>query len=324
MKIAFTICSNNYLGQVKALINSFLKYNQDYIFYIGLVDRKSTSIDYNFFNPAFVIPIEEIGIPNFAEIVEKFNIIELNTSVKPSFAKYLLKRHTAAEILYYLDPDLYFYDSLKSLDTRLIENNFAITPHILSPIQLDDRIPGENLFLNYGLYNLGFLGLNTKSQETIKMLDWWEERTLNLGYDRIVDGLFVDQLWINFLPIYFDKVLLLKELGYNMAPWNLHERNIKSFAADGKVLLNDDSNLVFYHFSNMNNEDSSRPSRFYNRYSFDQFVLLKDLYNSYIEELNKCNLKEFKAVPFAFGKPDHVEKNGFQSLKARLKAMVRQ
>ena len=61
-KIAFTICSNNYLGQAAALKDSFLRHNPGYAFYIILVDRLSEQIDYSFFEPAHILPVEHLGL----------------------------------------------------------------------------------------------------------------------------------------------------------------------------------------------------------------------------------------------------------------------
>ena len=85
MKIAFTICSNNYLAQAKILCDSLLENNPNYKVVIGLCDELSDSIDYSFFNNIEIINVSKIDIFCFEEIIKKYNIIELNTSIKPSF-----------------------------------------------------------------------------------------------------------------------------------------------------------------------------------------------------------------------------------------------
>ncbi len=91
MRIAFTLCSNNYLAQAKTLGDSLIEHNPDYEFVIGLVDRKRDDVDYDFFRPHGIIEIEEIGIPKFAELGKRYGIIELNTAVKPFLFQHLLK-----------------------------------------------------------------------------------------------------------------------------------------------------------------------------------------------------------------------------------------
>ena len=62
---------------------------------------------------------------------------------------------------------------------------------------------------------------------TLYMLHWWKERTYNMGYQRLEKGLFVDQLWMNLVPVLFESCNVLNHPGYNMGPWNLHERKLQ-------------------------------------------------------------------------------------------------
>ena len=268
MKIAFTICSNNYLAQAKTLGDSILNFNPEYSFIIGLVDRKDSKVDYNFFRPHKIISVEELLIPDFDKIWKKYNIIELNTSVKATYFKHIAETHPEATILFYFDPDIQVFNSFNLLENELASNDILLTPHILSPMDLDEFSPSENLFLNYGLYNLGFLGLNIRSQRAKQMLCWWEERTLKLGFDNVAQGFFLDQLWINLVPIFFSNVEIMKHLGCNAAPWNLHERRNIFFKND-KYFMEDGSELLFYHFSSYKFNTPKLLSHNYSRFQFE-------------------------------------------------------
>ncbi len=297
--IAFTLCSNNYLAQANVLKESFLKFNPDFKFYIGLVDEISSEIDYSIFEPAIITPISKIKSLNINELIAKYDIIEFNTCVKPSVFKYIIEENSNAEIIYYIDPDICFYNPIEFVNQILRDKAIVLTPHITSPIISDDFLPSENLFLNYGVYNLGFIGINAKKSSAIKMLNWWEEKTLNLGYNRVLDGLFVDQLWINFVPIYYDDVEVIKSYNFNMAPWNLHERHIVSVNEDNEIILNDNTKLVFYHFSNLSS-DRNEISRFYKRFDFIKFPLLKKLYDQYFIEIDKNGYLKLKNIPIHY------------------------
>lgn len=297
--VAFTLCSNNYLAQANVLKESFLKFNPDFEFYIALVDEFSSEVNYDLFKPATIVPISQVSGINVNELIQKYDIVEFNTCVKPSFFKYIIQQNKNAEIVYYIDPDICFYNSISDLNEQLKTHSIALTPHILTPIAIDEYLPSESLFLNYGLYNLGFLGINTKKQNAIKMLDWWEEKTLKLGYNRTEDGLFVDQLWMNYVPIYYTDSLVLRSFNYNMAPWNLHERSVSEITDNGRVVLNDRSDLVFYHFSNLStNRDEI--SRFYKRFDFTKLPLLKKMYDEYFEKLDKQGYSKLKQIPIYY------------------------
>ena len=301
MKLAFTICSNNYLAHSKTLGDSLLRHNPTYHFAIILVDRKSPDIDYGFFHPYEIITVEELGIPEFDSIWKKYNIVELNTAVKPSVFKYLFKKYPQAENAFYFDPDILIYDSIGQLEAEYREWDVLLTPHILTPMEYGPVkvVPSENTFLNFGLYNLGFLGLKNGSPVTGKLLDWWESRTLEFGYINMKDGFFVDQLWMNLAPIFFDKVRVLREMGYNMAPWNLHERGqLKKI--DDKYFLPDTSRLIFYHFSSYKYTESDNMARHYDRFSFANSPAVKPLYDNYHGLLLANRIEQLSKVPCYF------------------------
>src|SRR5208282_3977814 len=90
----------------------------------------------------------------------------------------------------------------------------------------------------------------TNSDEAHKFLSWWEHRCLTLGYVDRQNGLFVDQKWIDFVPCYFNSVLVLKHPGCNMAYWNLHERTLEKVGETW--IVNNSEPLIFYHFSGGN------------------------------------------------------------------------
>lgn len=322
LNIAFTICSNNYLPQAITLKDSFLNHNPDFKFYIVLVDEKHPDVNYKLLEPAELILASDISLYDLDELLSRYNIIELNTSIKASCFKHLISIHNDAELMYYLDPDLYFYAPLKASNLLLKSNNSAVlTPHILEIIPRDNHFPDENTFLNFGTYNLGFLGLNVKDEAAIKLLDWWEERTLNHGQIDLSHGYFVDQLWMNLAPIIFERVAVLKDYGYNMGPWNLHERNVTKVDSNG-VLINDEAPLVFYHYSKLSdNEDEV--SRVYNRYQLSDLKLLQTLYKEYKALMVKNEYHNYKGLKIAYDiKPVEVKNEEF-TFSQRVKIFIK-
>lgn len=302
MKLAFTICSNNYLAQAKILGDSLLEYNPDYKIIIGLCDKLSDEIDYSFFRNIEIIPVSQINIYCFNEIIEKYDIVELNTSVKPSFFKYFINKYFDLEAIIYFDPDIQIFNDLSLIEKYLENDDILLTPHIFRPIALDALLPTENLFLNYGIYNLGFLALNPRSDNVIDFLNWWEERTLKIGYNRVCEGLFVDQLWVNLVPIFFNKTRILLNYGCNVAPWNLHERQLHT-SAEKKYVMMDETALYFYHFSSYSYINPTVLSKYYNRYSAsDASPTVLVLYKQYHEKLIDNKVDFFSNICYGFTK----------------------
>lgn len=278
MNVFFTICSNNYLAQAKVLGASLHQHQPGIPFYIFLCDKKSGEINYDELN-AEVIAAEEIE-PAMDELALKYNVIELNTCIKPHVVQYLFETVKADKVIY-LDPDIKVFSSLSFLFEALETDAILLTPHIYTPIPIDGKLPGEHTFLNYGLYNLGFVALKNNS-ESLAFAQWWKEHTYKQGYIRPEDGIFVDQLPVNFAPFFFKNVKVMQDWGLNMAPWNLHERHLTY--RDGEYWVNDSIPLKFYHFSSFKVDSHDLPP-YYNRFTMKDRPDLYEIHAAYNEEL---------------------------------------
>lgn len=302
MNIAFTVCSNNYLAQAKTLSDSVRRHSKDWHFLICLCDEKSMDINYDSIG-CDIIEIKNIGLTDIDSLWKKYNIVELNTAVKATFFKFLKRNYREASFIYYFDPDIQILSDLEILSNEFTDDaDILLTPHILQPVTLDNRSPGENMFLNNGIYNLGFLGVRSNSGITDTILDWWEERILSIGYDRVHVGLFVDQLWFNLVPVYFDRIKILRKMGYNVAPWNLHERiNMKrNDINSSEYIMPDGTPLVFYHFSNFFYYSSNIITPKYNRISMTDSAILTEFYQNYTNNLINNGIEKYSAVECSF------------------------
>ena len=293
-KIAFTICSANYLAQAVALGDSLLAHNPTYQFIIGLVDEIEEahpivkSVNYT------LIPIKEIGIPNFYEFCAQYNITELNTAVKPFYFSYLFEKNKAVESIVYLDPDIFVYHSFDILEKHLISNQIVLTPHITKPIN-DNKYPTETDFLNAGIYNLGFIALK-RGNESLALINWWKDRLTHLCKIDFENGLFVDQLWLNFATLFYKEVFVLDNPGYNMAYWNLQERSLSKNDA-GAHMVNSEHPLVFYHFSGYDLHKQYAISKYQNRFSFSDRKDITPLFNKYHQDVMSHGFEAFAAIP---------------------------
>lgn len=289
----FTICSNNYLAQAKALGDSLVAFNPNYKFLIFLVDKLIIEIDYTAFKPYDVIPVDQIGITDFDEMVNRYDITELNTSVKPFIFDYMFNKDENVEAIIYFDPDILIYEPLNDLENGLHEFNIILTPHFFTPIY-DNHLLSETGILNSGLYNLGFIAVR-RNEESDKFLNWWMIKLKDQCYIDFQRGLFVDQLWINFVPLYFEKVFIVRDLGYNVAYWNLHERNITF--ADDKFTINNRFPLIFFHFSGYDLNNPGVISKYQTRYSFDQRKDALPLFEDYRKRLLDNQFNKYSSLP---------------------------
>jgi hypothetical protein len=294
MKIAFTICSNNYLSLARVLGKSLTRHNPEYKFIIGLVDKKEPSIS-KYYNDFEVIPCDEIGLKELDEMANKYSIAEFNTAVKPSYFLYLFKRFPEAQQIVFVDPDMKVYDSLKELHDRHANYDILMTPHISQPIPVDGKEPSEVAYLATGTYNLGFLSVK-RSAETTRFMEWWKDRLKDFCYFQFEKGLFVDQKWANLVPVFFDSVFIVKHPGYNIAYWNLQERNITRNNS-GEIRVNGNYPLVIYHYSSVGIKQGKLFYKQQNRFQDSDFPLVGELYAEYVKEVKEEGYMETNPLP---------------------------
>jgi len=324
MKLVFTICSINYLAQAKSLGESILAFNPDYCFKIVLVDKIITQLNLNEKIPFEIIEAEKLGIADFSKMCLQYNVTELNTAVKPFAFDYFFNHYPESSTAIYFDPDILVYDQLIELEESFAENDIILTPHITKPIE-DIFSPQETDFLNTGLYNLGFIALK-KTQNSFNFLSWWMNRLKDHCRIDFLNGLFVDQLWINLVPLFFKKVEILRHPGYNMAYWNLHERKL-SFLND-KYTVNESYPLIFFHFSGYKIDKPYALSIYQNRFNFISRPDLTELFIKYSKLISNNLHEEFSKIPCHYysiekkNNPTLEKKNARPFLKRNLSSLT--
>ncbi len=290
MNVAFTLCSINYLAHAKTLYDSFKKFNPDWTFFIGLVDKNIRNIDLSMIE-CEIIEVSQLDIEGFDEMSIQYSIVELITSVKPYYFSYLIKTNHQANKFVYFDPDIMIFNRLDDLNEKLDVYDIILTPHFTTPI-VDYHFPTEKHVFQTGVFNLGFLAIR-RTPNSLKMIKWWESKLRNECYIDFSRGLFVDQLWMNLVPAYFDNVLIDKYSGYNMAHWNLHERFLDERDCDYFV---NDVKLVFFHFSHYNPTKPDSIAAFHNRFSFSNRPDIVNIFEYYRQTLFKNGYLDLKPI----------------------------
>jgi hypothetical protein len=297
MTTVLTICSVNYLAQARTLGDSLREQCPDCHFVIGLVDRYPDGLSREYCGPYEVLPVEDLGIRDFEDMRCRYNIVELNTAVKPFYMEFLYGRDPATEAVIYLDPDIQVLGSLHELEAKLRRFQIIFTPHS-SGYELDDVQAGYELsMLGTGIYNLGFLA-TARGSETAAFLSWWQRRLVKYCYYQPGRGLFVDQLWANLVPLYFESVYVEKDPGYNMSYWNLGMRTLS--ARKGRYVVNAQHDLVFYHFSSYTPLQPRLVSHRTPPVELRDHPELQSLFDGYRARLLKNGFTALSELPCAF------------------------
>ncbi len=281
-----TIVSPNYLAFARTLAASWHRHHPGDLFFVLVVADLRRDYALPSAEPFTVVPVSALGIANLRAEAMKYDILELNTNVKPAFLQYLFAEYPEMEQLVYLDPDICVYAPLTPV-TELLGGGAAavLTPHLTSPIE-DAKSPSEQELLYNGTYNLGFVAFR-RCAEADAMLAWWSRRCLDLGFSEGRTGLFVDQKWMNLLPGLFANVAILRDAGCNMAYWNLHERTLAGAGGGWRVRGGDMAEvpLRFFHFSGVALDEPGVVSRNTNRFSMAERPDLQPLFAAYVAEV---------------------------------------
>jgi hypothetical protein len=285
MKAAFTIITADYISYAKTLGDSIIKYNSGYEFYVCLIGKK-TDLHPHVDKDNMKIIESELLIDQLTvlDMQKRYTAFELSCALKPFFAEYLLK-NTGTTRLKYIDSDIMLFESF---DKQIEENTTAsifLTPHFFIPVDpTEENTTNDILLIKSGIFNAGYFELaNTKV--SFDFLTWWKDRLSKYCYyyKPPFPQVFVDQSWLNFVPIYFKEAMIIDNLGYNASFFNLHERRLSM--RNGRYWINNDQPLVFFHFTGYRYLEHEKASVHNNKYNYENTPLLEPLCSEYRDAL---------------------------------------
>ena len=242
----FTCAAVNYLPKVRILCRSIRQHHPEAIIHLALADERPEWLRAEDEPFDSIIGIERLGIPDYRNWTFTHSVVELSTAIKPFALRHLLQLLDCGTVLYF-DPDTVLFSRVDDILETLKRSNLALTPHLTKPEQtLEAIVDNEVSSLKHGIFNLGFIGVSNTA-EGRRFADWWSQRTFHLCWADVDNGLFTDQKWLNFAPVFFDGVAIVKSSRHNVATWNLTTRRMTgSFASGFEV---DGEPLGFYHFT---------------------------------------------------------------------------
>ncbi|WP_240625365.1 hypothetical protein [Spirosoma pollinicola] len=222
---------------------------------IGLVDDPA-QLPADFVSPYPIIPVKEVlTIADLTSLSAKYTPTEFAAACKPLFIAEAFRRFPEEDKLLYADPSIQFLTSLSPIWEQLTIKNTILTPFITAK-PMDTRWPDEKFFQNIGLYSSDFLGF-CRSAETDRLLVWWDDRVRDRAQIDFCEGLCLDQLWLMHVPVFFTDVAVVRNPGWHVALWNLHERTLLQEGNQLRVSGPDgqDQPLQFINFKGLANPD---------------------------------------------------------------------
>ncbi len=151
--------------------------------------------------------------------------------------KYVLSNNPTAESVALVDADIYFFHDPAPIYEELEGYSLGLTEHRFT--RMNRRA------LKYGRFNVGWIGFRNDAIGN-EAAAWWSERCIEWCYDRVEDGKFANQRYLDMIPCLFGATKIIQHIGAGVAPWNIGNYRL-SFRSP-YVLVND-LPIIYFHFA---------------------------------------------------------------------------
>jgi len=243
-----TYFDRNYLDKGLALYYSLVRHCQPFNLWV-LCMNNETYLDVSRLRLPGLTPISlphfENDDPKLLEAKKNRSLIEYYFTCTPSLILKVIQKNPEIDVLTYLDADLYFFGSVEPAYKELGSGSILLIEHRFAHNLKDAE--------QYGHYNVGLLSFRNDANG-LAALTWWRDRCLEWCYDRVEDGKFADQKYLDDWTNRFKGVVVLQHKGIGLAPYNFanydysaKDLTFRLFQAPVKIYV-DQYPLIMYHF----------------------------------------------------------------------------
>ncbi|MBS0286839.1 MAG: glycosyl transferase [Proteobacteria bacterium] len=237
-----TLFNSQYLSRGLALYYSLVACAKDFHLTIFAFDDAAFDILTRLeLSRATIISLKEFESQELLAVKPSRTIAEYCWTCTSSVILYCLEKLKFKEVCY-LDADLYFWQDPIVLIQEAKAHSILITEHRYTK-QYD------NVDLS-GKYCVQFMYFKN-DQYGLEALYWWKAACLKWCYNRVEEGKFGDQKYLDDWLERFEKVKVLAHLGGGVAPWNVQQYDIEPENKIVKCVERQSGHpfdLVFYHF----------------------------------------------------------------------------
>jgi glycosyltransferase involved in cell wall biosynthesis len=300
------IATRNYLPFAKLVAQSFLAYHSEFRPVLLLVDGEPR--DALVFSEGQVVLLSDLGLHNAGWFAAKFTASELSNALKPVFLRYLAG---FTDKVIYLDCDIAVFSRLTEMIDLMETRDLVLVPHMLEPLPRPEQFwthPTRADIFNSGLINAGCFGIRLANCRTF--LTFWEDANLAPGAFYEGAGYQTDQQHLNWALVTVPNACVLRESRYNVAFWNLHDRDFRLELVQNRELQFevDRKPLGFFHFSGYDVNEPLRLSRHDGRHSVYDLPAVAEILNWYSEQIFVSSAAGLMNEPYRFDR----FANGFQ------------
>ena len=235
-----TYFDSNYLLKGLALYRSLQRHAPGSTLFVLALDERALQTLRTLALPGLTaVPLAELeaAAPALAATRANRTLVEYYFTCTSSFVRWLRDRVAPGKPLTYVDADLWFVASPEPLFDELRGQSVTMVAHRFAP--------ALRHLESHGVYNVGWLSF-ADDADARACLAWWSERCIEWCYDRVDNGRFADQKYLDAWPARFKGVHAIANPGANVAPWNVGSQPV---ARRGGVLFAGAAPLLFYHFA---------------------------------------------------------------------------
>ncbi|RMH09503.1 MAG: hypothetical protein D6704_01125 [Nitrospirae bacterium] len=274
-----TYFDRNYLARGLVLHESLEEHSEgDFRLYVLCLDETTEEILCSLGKETIVpIPLAKVEEwdPELLKAKANRSTVEYYFTLSPILPLYVLKNF-GCDLVTYLDADLMFFSSPEAIFTELGDRSILITEHRFPPHLKSREI--------YGRFNVQCQVFRNDSIG-LKCLERWRKQCLDWCYDRLEEGKFADQKYLDEWPELYGRFLKINEHpGIGLAPWNVlgHvlQQHHDSWLVDG-------NNLIFYHFHGIRKVVFRLIKTSLSEYGAPMNRQLKNLYSIYMRSFRE-------------------------------------
>jgi glycosyltransferase involved in cell wall biosynthesis len=292
------IATRNFMPFAKLTAQTFLDHHSDFTVFLLLVDGEES--DRDMFTEGHVILLPELQLDQAGWYSAKLTASEFSNALKPVFLRHLAG---IVETVIYLDCDVAVFSRLTEMIEAIEARDLVLVPHMLSPLPRPEHFwarPRRADIFNSGLINAGCFAINPiKCRD---FLTFWEEANFAPGAFYENSGYQTDQHHLNWALVSVPNAIVLREPRYNVAYWNLHDRDFRFGSSDCQkhFFQVDGRPLGCFHFSGYNVHDRLQLSIHDNRHSVYELPAVAEILNWYSDRILSCPTARLLDEPYRF------------------------
>lgn len=215
----------------------------------------------------------EAAYPELLKAKANRSVVEYYFTLSPVLPLFLLKLDSEIDVVTYLDADLFFFESPEPLFAELGARSILITEH-----RFPDYLREKEKF---GRYNVQYQSFR-RDEQGLACLERWSAQCIEWCYDRLEDGRFADQKYLDEWPGRYSRLVVSQLEGAGVAPWNW--ATVPMRLTDGRVTVGDEP-LIFYHFHGLKILRPWLISNGLRDFGMMPWRLCRHLYAGYVREL---------------------------------------